>query len=103
VYLIQILLPQRDNDSGERFPRAAYDRVRGELTERFGGVTAYLRSPASGLWVDDGGGVERDDMVIVEVMARHLEPEWWRLYKEELRRRFRQDELLVRCIRCDVI
>jgi 2-hydroxychromene-2-carboxylate isomerase len=99
--LVQLLVPIHDPE-GRPFPRAELDRVRAELTERFGGVTAYLRAPAAGLW-KDGGEVEKDDVVIVEVMARHLDREWWRLYREELERRFRQEELVVRCIRCDVI
>lgn len=102
MYLIQLLLPVRDND-GRPFPREAYDRVRGEMTERFGGVTAYLRAPATGAWKDDAGGVDRDDVVIVEVMARALDREWWRLYREELEARFRQDEIVARALRCDVL
>ena len=59
MYLVQLLLPLRDND-GVPFPRADFERVRAELTERHGGVTAYLRSPASGVWRDEGGEVARD-------------------------------------------
>ena len=101
MYLIQFLLPV--SADGAEDPRAELSLVRRELTERFGGVTAYTRAPAAGLWKDDEGEVERDDVVIVEVLAKTLEREWWRLYREELERRFRQDEILVRCIRCDVL
>lgn len=45
MYLVQLLLPLRDNEK-QAFPRAEFDRVRNELTERFGGATAFLRSPA---------------------------------------------------------
>ena len=100
--LIQILLPIAGQEK-EPLPRAELDRVRRELTDRFGGVTAYTRAPAAGLWKDGEGDVDRDDVVIVEVMVRHLEREWWRLYKEELERRFRQEEILIRCIRCDLL
>lgn len=102
MYLIQILLPVRDND-GRPFPRAEFDTVKGELTERFGGATAYLRAPAAGLWKDDEGDVARDDVVVMEAMVRHLEREWWRLYREELERRFRQDEIVIRCLHCGVL
>jgi hypothetical protein len=102
VYLIQILLPVT-REGSEPFPRAELDHVRRELTERFGGATAYLRAPAAGLWKDGGGDVERDDVVIVEVLAKQLEREWWRLYKEELEHRFRQEEIVVRSLRCDLL
>lgn len=47
MHLIQLLLPLYDNQ-GNRFDHAVFDEVQAELTERFGGVTAYLRSPARG-------------------------------------------------------
>jgi hypothetical protein len=95
VHLVQILLPLYDNEK-RAFARDEFDRVRRELTERFGGVTAFLRSPAEGRWKDDEGGVARDDVVIYEVMIDTLEREWWSRYRAELARRFRQEELLVR-------
>ena len=44
--LIQILLPTHDND-GQPFPHATFATVRRELTDAFGGVTAYTRAPAT--------------------------------------------------------
>ena len=102
MYLIQILLPVRDNQ-GRPFPRSDLDAVRKELTERFGGATAFLRAPAAGLWKDDEGDVARDDVVVLEVMAMHLEREWWRLYREELERRFRQEEIVIRAMHCGLL
>lgn len=95
MHLVQILLPVYDNE-GRAFGREAFARVREELTERFGGVTAHLRSPAEGAWRDPGGGVDRDDVVILEVMADELDRGWWAEYKAELEERFRQDEVVVR-------
>ena len=48
-HLVQLLLPIHLPD-GSAVPPEAFARVRVELTERFGGVTAYSRSPATGLW-----------------------------------------------------
>lgn len=95
MHLVQILLPLYDNEK-RPFARAEFERVRGELTERFGGVTAHLRSPAEGAWKDEGGDVARDDVVIYEVMCDALERDWWARYRAELARRFRQEELIVR-------
>ncbi len=95
MHLVQILLPLYDNEK-RPFARAEFERVRRELTERFGGVTAYLRSPAEGAWKDDAGDVSRDDLVIYEVMCDALERDWWARYCEDLARRFRQEELVVR-------
>ena len=96
THLVQILLPLRDN-AGEPFPRSAYAGVRDELTGRFGGVTAYVHSPAEGVWKEDGA-VERDQIVVIEVMIDGLDRAWWHAYREELRRRFAQDELVVRAM-----
>lgn len=102
MYLIQILLPLRDND-GNQFGHDAFAQVRAELTERFGGVTFYARSPAVGLWKDEDGGTTRDEMVVAEVMAEHQEREWWRLYRQELESRFRQDTIVARIIACGLL
>ena len=95
MHLVQLLLPLADND-GQAFPRSAYDRVRYELTERYGGVTAYLRAPAEGLWKEHAGRVSRDDVVIYEVMTEALDRAWWSAYRLTLQERFRQEELVVR-------
>lgn len=95
MHLIQLFLPLYDNE-GEAFPKNLYDTVRGELTDRFGGVTAFLRAPAVGAWEDDGGAVQRDEVVLFEVMAPHVDHGWWATYREALEQRFRQDEVLIR-------
>jgi hypothetical protein len=97
MHLVQILLPLYDN-GGSAFGREPFDRVRGELTDRFGGVTAYLRSPASGAWKEDGGRVERDEVVILEVMDDGLDRAWWGRYRADLESRFRQDEVMIRAM-----
>ncbi len=95
MYLVEFLLPTSDNH-GTRIPTHEFDRVRRELTERFGGVTAFMQSPAVGLWEDEGGEVRRDDLVSFEVMAETLDRDWWRNYREQLARRFRQQEIVMR-------
>ena len=97
MYLIQILLPLYDNDE-QPFGRAPFERVRTELTERFGGVTMHMRAPASGAWKEDGGHVEHDDVVIVEVMEDEPDRAWWADYRGQLERRFRQDEVVIRAL-----
>jgi hypothetical protein len=94
MFLVEILLPLYDN-GGRRFGAGYYDRVRDELAARFGGVTAFRRAPGEGVWREDGEE-SRDRVVIFEVMADSLEREWWRDYREELERRFRQEKLIVR-------
>ena len=94
MHLVQILLPLFDPE-GQRFGRDIFDEVARQLTERFGGLTAYTRAPAAGLW-KEGGETQRDDIIVYEVMVESLDPEWWRAYRKDLERRFRQEELVVR-------
>lgn len=94
MHLVQLFLPLYDNEHRE-LPRELYRQVRRELTERFGGMTAFNRAPASGLWETDGETVE-DELIIFEVMAEELDPGWWSEYRTELERRFRQEELVIR-------
>ena len=95
MHLVQILLPVYDND-GRPFPASSYADVRRELTERFGGLTAYSRAPAEGLWQDEAGPPTRDDIVVYEVMTEQLDRAWWASFRGRLAQRFAQDELLVR-------
>lgn len=95
--LVQILLPLSDNE-GNRFPRAVFDEVRSELTDRFGGVTAFTRAPATGLWAESAGDVVRDDIVVYEVMAERPEPAWWAAFRTRLEQRLRQDEIVIRAM-----
>ena len=94
-WLIQILLPLYDN-AGQRFGEQPFAETRGELLETFGGVTAYQRAPARGLWKTDEGEIARDDVAIFEVMADALDRGWWHAYRETLQRRFRQDVIVIR-------
>lgn len=95
MHLIQLLLPLYDNDDAP-FAKSMFDGVRAELTETFGGVTAYVRSPAVGAWEDDSGAVQRDDVILLEVMADTVDHPWWTAYRKTLEQRFGQDEILIR-------
>lgn len=81
MHLIQILLPLYDN-AGRAFPQSMYDQIRTELTEKFGGLTTYVRSPAVGLWKENEDKTVRDDIVIYEVMTEKLHTDWWRSYRQ---------------------
>ena len=94
MYLVQLLLPLYDN-AGRRVSHELFGRIRDELTERYGGVTAFLRSPAQGTW-KDAGEVDRDEIVICEVMVESLDRAWWAAYREKLEEGFGQRELIVR-------
>jgi hypothetical protein len=67
--------------------------VRAKLTGMFGGLTAYTRAPAEGLWAS-GSAVKRDDIVVVEVMVDSLDPKWWEAYRRELEQLFRQEQIV---------
>ena len=95
--LVQLILPVFD-PQGTPIPRAQFSQVRRELTDQFGGVTAYTRAPAEGTWEDDDGTVHRDDVVIVEVMTPEVDRGWWKKYASELRTRFKQEALVVRAL-----
>jgi hypothetical protein len=95
MYLIHILLPLNDNE-GRPHGRELFRAVAGELTERFGGLTAHTRAPAEGLWNEGPEGTSKDEIVIYEVMAERLDEGWWREYRRGLESRFRQEQLVVR-------
>jgi hypothetical protein len=96
MVLIQLLLPTAGN-GGDR-AMAALAETRRELVEKFKGVTAYVRSPAKGLWTAPDGHTEADDVVMVEVVTDTFDGGWWRTYRATLAQRFAQDTIHVRAL-----
>lgn len=108
MQLVQLLLPLHGADRGEggvrrgalpRQRRGLFEAVLQELTARFGGVTAYARAPATGLWRAPGRSPRRavrEDIVVVEVMVARLDARWWARYRRALEARFGQQEIVLR-------
>lgn len=97
LHLVQILLPLQ-TVGGQPIPDEEMAAVRRTLTEKFGGVTAYSRAPARGAWKNPGGDIERDDVVMVEVVVRDLDRDWWSGYRRQLERAFQQNEIHARAL-----
>jgi hypothetical protein len=95
MHLVQILLPLRDED-GRAFPKQHYDKVATVLTERFGGVTAFTRTPAEGRWMDRARMTNEDDVIVIEVMVEKIDERWWRTYRQSLEKKFKQTHIIVR-------
>jgi hypothetical protein len=102
LVLIQMLLPAR---SAERvaFPDELLRTTRKELVDRFGGLTAYTRSPAAGVWTSPEGHIEEDSVVMVEVLAPHFDAWWWRTYAQTLKKRFQQETIHIRATEVQVL
>ena len=100
MVLVQLLLPTTAPAStGAVAPLA---QTRQELADRFKGITAYVRSPAKGLWTAPDGHREEDDVVMVEVVTRTFDRDWWRAYAVTLAKRFDQEAVHVRALSIDM-
>lgn len=95
MHLIQLFLPVYDNN-GKSFPNDFYIRIRKELVQKFGGLTAFTRSPADGLWKDEDDKITKDKIVIFEVMLKSFDESWWINYKASLEKMFIQEEIIIR-------
>jgi hypothetical protein len=93
-YLIQLLLPLSDNQ-GQPYEHTLFKDINAFLTEKFGGVTAFSRSPAKGTWINDGKA-EQDDVIVIEVMAETLDRDWWLTFRQRLEITMGQAEIVVR-------
>jgi hypothetical protein len=94
MHVVQILLPLADNH-GQPFAESLLRGVREELVARFGGLTAYGRAPALGVWAHDGAR-QQDDIIVVEVMVERLDAAWWSAFRSRLERLLSQEKLVVR-------
>jgi hypothetical protein len=94
MHLIQILLPITDNQ-GRAFSQEALRSIQSELTEQFGGLTAYSRAPAKGLWAKDSAH-HQDDIVILEVMTDSIDAPWWQALRRRLEEELRQEKIIIR-------
>jgi hypothetical protein len=95
MHLVQILLPQHDA-KGRGFSKKNYDEVASALTDCFGGVTAFTRTPAEGRWKPGEQPACAEDIVVFEVMVEVLDFAWWRAYRRSLEKAFKQKSIVVR-------
>ena len=100
MVLIQLLLPTSAAGADHLAPLAA---TRRELAARFRGLTAYLRSPAKGLWTAPDGHTEQDEVVMVEVVTDSFDRAWWRTYATTLAERFHQESIHVRALPVELL
>ena len=77
------------------FGEDLFTTIRSELTERFGGLTAFTSAPAEGLWKSEGK-THHDEIVVFEVMAATLDAGWWQRYRKNLEERFSQNSIIIR-------
>ncbi len=94
-HLVQLLLPVRDNNN-RPIPDSAYEEIKRELVIRYGGVTAFTRAPAEGVWAASSGARQEEDVVIVEVMTPDLDTAWWGRFRKQLEKALGQEEIVVR-------
>lgn len=102
MQLIQILLPLYNNEK-QIYQENVFSSIKQELTEKFGGITVYTRSPATGLWKENENKTVRDDIVIYEVMAKDLDSNWWINYREKLQKIFQQNEIVFRTWKAELL
>jgi hypothetical protein len=95
VVLIQMLLPTKSADR-VAFSDDVLRLTRKELVDQFGGLTAYTRAPAAGVWTSPEGNVEEDSVVMIEVLSEEFDTSWWRRYAEKLKTRFGQESIHIR-------
>lgn len=99
--VIEVFLPL-DTGAGLPIPRETIEGLVAGLADRFGGATAFTREPADGLWKTQTT-IQRDRIIIVEVIVNQVDQEWWRSYKRRLEQEFNQDEVMIRVTPCTLI
>ena len=101
MVLIQLLLPVSGAATADG--PAPLAETRRELADRFTGLTAYVRSPAKGLWTAPDGHTEQDEVVMFEVVTDTFDRTWWRTYAAALAERFCQEVIHVRAMPVEML
>ena len=96
--VVEVFLPL-DTGRGDPIPAETIEGLIAGLSDRFGGATAYTREPAEGLW-KRASTIERDRLIVVEVMVEHLDERWWSDYRRRLENEFAQERVLIRVTAC---
>jgi hypothetical protein len=94
VLQYDIYLPLRYNDGAPIEPDK-YDETRQELIGRFGGLTVLPGSGSAEGWWLLGDKIYRDEIRIFRVLSAIHDQAFWAEYKERLRGRFRQEDILL--------
>ena len=102
MHRIEIFLPLNLNDGAPQ-PAELFRRVREQLVDQFGGVTAFSRNPAIGISLQEDNERSEDDIIIYEVIVEPVDRAWWRSYKRLLELLFQQEEILIRICAVDLV
>ena len=89
-----LFIPLYDND-GKPFESQKFQELQKRLLEHFDGLT-YFPQPNEGLW-KMSGVIYRDEIVIYRVLAAksRTSRRFLSQLKEELKREFKQEEILI--------
>lgn len=100
--LIQVFLPLYQKN-GKPFPQKYFTTVKKQLTDQFKGLSIYSNAPADGYWENESDSLEKDQVLVYEVMATAVDVEFWQKYKATLEKQFKQDTIVVRCLHMNLI
>lgn len=91
---VRIILPLLKNNKApiEQF---LFLKTKEELHHKFGGETELV--PTTGTWKDDTGKLYEDPSAGFEVIAEHSDEivQWLKTYKEKLKDRFEQKDIMI--------
>ncbi|WP_230145299.1 MULTISPECIES: inorganic diphosphatase [unclassified Pedobacter] len=96
--LIQLFLPFTDLPSAD----TRLKTLEQLLIKKFGGLSIYAHQPVLGKWQDQTR-LEKDKMIVFEVMVALFDKEFWKAIKSKLEKQFHQKEILIRVFDIAVI
>ncbi|MDQ0637814.1 inorganic pyrophosphatase [Pedobacter sp. W3I1] len=91
--LIQLFLPLINSPSADKKLKALEQK----LIKNFGGLSIYAQNPVSGKWREKGQ-LEKDKMMVFEVMVPIFDQKFWQKLKTSLEKQFNQKEILIRSL-----
>lgn len=72
--MVQLFIPYFD--ARQTVPNQPYNCLKEQLTGKFGGISMWEEAPVTGLWKSEEQSVQKDRLLIFEVLATTMDTDY---------------------------
>ena len=103
TYRVEFFIPLNYNDGTEIEPEKHLE-TRQDLMNHFGGGLTWVPANALGLWIHEGKTyTDTCDLLMISIDDTEENVDFMRKYKEVLKERYKQHDILIYAIRAEIL